>query len=157
LGLSRERVTGLALGFHFLFSFIVVMMAYAIAVRRSRPLHFDLYCCWLFVSAYLISPRTFDYDLAVVVVPLVLLMRMLLVEGRFGVTVAVIITAFCTTLLRSPTQFQTPLSEWSSAIIIWAVWFGAAVHLLNSTEPTSSTGAKTPISHHREPATVLRS
>jgi len=140
-GSRTNWVTGLALAVHFLFSFTILMAAYAVAARRARPRHFDVFCCWLFVSAFLISPRTFDYDLAVVVVPLVILMRMLLVESRLGVIVAVIVAGFCTTLLRSPTQFNVALSQWSSAFIMWAVWFGAAVYFLTSKRSVTGEGS----------------
>jgi hypothetical protein len=133
LGPNTSRVTSLSLGVHFIFSITILMLAYAINARRVRPQRFDLFCCWLFVSAFLISPRNFDYDLAVVVVPIVLLARMILIEGRLGIVVAAITAAFSTILLRTPALFHTVLSEWSSTFIMLGVWFGAAVHFLTST------------------------
>jgi hypothetical protein len=137
LGLSASRATGIALGIHFLLSFAILMLAYAIGARRPRPKCFDLFCCWLFVSAFLISPRIFDYDIGVVVVPIVLLARMLLIDGRIGVATTVIVAAFSTVLLRSPGQFHIALSEWSSTFLMLGVWFGAAVQLLKSTPPST--------------------
>lgn len=137
LGPNTSRVTDLALGIHLIFSFAIFVLAYAITERRVRPMRFDLFCCWLFVSAFLISPRIFDYDIAIVVVPIVLLARMLLIEGRLGIAVAVTIAAFCTILLRTPETFHVSLPEWSSTFIMVGIWFGAAVNLLTSTRPVA--------------------
>jgi hypothetical protein len=82
------------------------------------------------MSAFLISPRIFDYDLAVVIVPFVLLARMLLIERGLGLGVAVTVAVFGFILLRTPSLFQTELSKWSATFTIVGVWFGTAAHWL---------------------------
>jgi hypothetical protein len=124
------RLPVIALGIHMFLVVIIFLFAYAIAERRVRPASFDLFCCWLFMSAFLISPRIFDYDLAVVIVPFVLLGRMLLVERGLGTGVAAIVAVLGFTLLRTPLMFKTPLSEWSATFTILGVWLGAAIHWL---------------------------
>jgi hypothetical protein len=111
-----------------LFIAIILLFAYYISERKIRPGRFDLFCCWLFLSAFLISPRIFDYDLAVVIVPVVLLTRMLLIERGFGIAIAAIVAALGTILLRTPEQFQISLSAWTGAFMILGVWFGVVTH-----------------------------
>jgi hypothetical protein len=110
----------------------VFVIAYTIAEQRARPERFDLFCCWLCLSALLISPRIFDYDLAIVSIPFVLLARMLLTERGLGIGVAVTVAALGFILLRTPSSFQTQLSDWSATFVIVGVWFGAAVHWLTA-------------------------
>jgi hypothetical protein len=42
---------------HFILVVIVLLFAYAVARGQRRTTRFDLFCCWIFMSAYLISPR----------------------------------------------------------------------------------------------------
>ncbi|HEY5504588.1 MAG TPA: glycosyltransferase 87 family protein, partial [Sedimentisphaerales bacterium] len=128
-GPNSALILPLAIGIHFLFTAIIILVAYAIAERRVRPQRFDVFCCWVFMSAFLISPRIFDYDLAIVIVPFVLLARMLLVERGLGIGVAVTVAIFGL-ILRTPSTFQTDLSEWTATFAILGVWLGAATHWL---------------------------
>ena len=81
LGPGYQRVSVItALGIHFIFVISILSLAYSIFEQFPRPKRFDLCCCWLFISAFLISPRISDYDLAVVSVPFVLLSRMLMMN-----------------------------------------------------------------------------
>jgi hypothetical protein len=131
LGPNDDRLSVvIALGIHLVFVVTILLIAYSIAERRPRPERFDLFCCWLFMSAFLISPRIFDYDLAVVIVPFVLLARMLLIERGLGLGVAVTVAVFGFILLRTPSLFQTELSKWSATFTIVGVWFGTAAHWL---------------------------
>jgi hypothetical protein len=131
LGPNGDRLSVvIALGIHLVFVVGILLIAYSIAERRARPERFDLFCCWLFMSAFLISPRVSDYDLAVVIVPFVLLARMLLIERGLGMGVAVTVAVFGFILLRTPLSFETELSKWSATFAIVGVWFGAAVHWL---------------------------
>ena len=126
------QLFAIAIGIHFIFVALVILLAYAIAERRVRPERFDLFCCWLVMSSFLISPRIFDYDLAIVIVPFVLLTRMLLTERGLGIGVAVTVAVLGSILLRTPSSFQTQLSDWSATFVIVGVWFGAAVHWLTA-------------------------
>ena len=126
------HIFAIAISIHLVFVAIVVLLAFAIAERRGRPKHFDLFCGWLVVSGFLISPRIFDYDLAIVIVPIVLLTRMLLTERGLGIGVAVIVAGLGFILLRTPSLFETPLSEMSATFTIVGVWMGAAVQWLTA-------------------------
>jgi hypothetical protein len=139
--ISGNRALLLALGVHFLFVGIIILIAYAIAERYRRPYRFDLLCCWFFMSAFLISPRIFDYDIAVLTVPLVLLGRMLIFERGPGIFIAVSIAASGLMLIRMP------LLDWISIVAIMGVWLGAAVQLLG-TERVESPQAN----HHSQTA-----
>jgi uncharacterized membrane protein len=130
LGPSNSLLLPVTLGIHFFFSAAIFLTAYAVSERLARPQRFDLFCCWLFLSALLISPRIFDYDLAVISIPFVLLARMLLMKRGLGLGVAVTVAVFGLILLRTPSYFQIPLSEWSASFVIIGVWFGAAVEWL---------------------------
>src|SRR5262249_43330140 len=107
-------------------------LSYSIAQQHRRPERFDLFCCWLFISAFLVSPRVFDYDLAVVAVPFVLLSRMLLIQRGLGLGVAATTAIFAFTLLRASTSLKIDLMQWSPVFVIVGVWFGTAVHWMMS-------------------------
>ena len=115
----------------------ILLVALVIADRRQRPRRFDLFCCWLLLSAFFISPRFFDYDLAVLVVPVVLLGRMLIMQRGVGLGVAVVIACFGTAFLRTPAQFQMMLSEWTGTFVMFGVWLGSAVQWLTAERATS--------------------
>jgi hypothetical protein len=132
------RLPAIALGFHLAFVITIFIVAFAIKQRRARPQDFDLFCCWLFMSAFLMSPRIFDYEVAMLTVPAVLLARMLLLQSGKGMIVAVVVTALGTLLLRTPVSIQTGLAEWSGIFFIFGVWSGAAVHWLTSKRPRPS-------------------
>jgi hypothetical protein len=132
---SNMRLPTFALGFHLAFVIAIFLLAYAIKRRRARPESFDLFCCWLFMSAFLMSPRIFDYEIAMLTVPAVLLARMLLVQAGQGIIVAVVVSAIGTILLRTPLSFQTSLAEWSGIFLILGIWMGSAVHWLTSKQP----------------------
>ncbi len=110
---------------------IVLLLAHEISDRRQRPIRFDLFCCWLLLSAFLISPRLFDYDLAVVVVPVTLLAQMLLTQKGFGIAVAIFVVGCASVFMRTPADFPVMLSEWGGTFIILGVWLGAAVQWLD--------------------------
>jgi hypothetical protein len=138
LGPNASLTFVLGLGLQLLFSATILLFAYDIRGRRARPERFGLFCCWLFLSAFLISPRIFDYDLAVAIVPLVLLTRMLLIERGLGMVVATTVAASGTILLLADTShFHATLSAWSGALIILGVWSGVAAHWLTSTRSDS--------------------
>jgi hypothetical protein len=143
-GLNGNRGILLAFGIHFLFMGVIVLVAYAISERYRRPIRFDLLCCWYFMSAFLISPRIFDYDVAVLTVPFVLLGRMLIIERGLGITVALSVAVCGFALIR------TPMSDWSGILAIMGVWIGAAVHLL-STERVGGARASRRQSRHHDP------
>jgi hypothetical protein len=130
LGPNDSRLFVLALGIHLTFTATILLVAYAIAKHHARPERFDLFCCWVFMSAFLISPRIFDYDLAVVTIPFVLLARNLLIEGGLGISVAAIVAGAGLLLVRTPSPFQTAVSDWSATFTILGVWLGTSVHLL---------------------------
>src|SRR4029078_9695235 len=122
----------IALGIHVVLVVAIILIAYSIAERKARPDRFNLFCCWLFISAFLISPRVSDYDLAVVIVPFVLLARMLLIERGLGIAVAVAVAAIGFSFMRTPPSFETELSKWSAIFAILGMWFRAAVHWLTT-------------------------
>jgi hypothetical protein len=126
----RLAVALVAIGFHLLFSLAIFVIAYASAGLRSRPERFDPFCCWLFMSAFLISPRIFDYDLAVIIVPFVILGQVLLKERGPGLATAVVVAIFGSILLRTPSSFETDLSKWGAMFAILGVWIGMAVNWL---------------------------
>src|SRR6185437_2120284 len=118
------RVSIIASGLHITFALFVCMLAYSVAQKRTRPERFDLLSCWLFMSAYLISPRLLEYDMAVLVVPLIRLGRMLLLQRGIGIAVAGGIGICGCILLR------TPFVQWVGTIVLVGVWVGSAVHWL---------------------------
>ena len=120
-------------------SITIVGIALAVADRR-RPETFDLFCCWLFLAAFLISPRMFDYDLAVVTVPFVLLARMLLFERGIGISVAAVVIAMGFLLVRSPLPFRVSLSDWTASFAIFGVWLGAGIHWLHLQDNAETNG-----------------
>jgi hypothetical protein len=127
---SDTRLPTIAVGVHLAFIIAIFLLTYAIMQRRTRPESFDLFGCWLFMSAFLMSPRIFDYEIAVLTVPAVLLARMLLVKPGQGIIVAACIAVTGTIFLRTPAPFHTPLAEWSGTFVILGIWFGSAVHWL---------------------------
>jgi hypothetical protein len=124
-GLNSDVAVFSAFVVHFVFAFILVLIAYAVSKRYPRPHCFDLLCCWYFLSAFLISPRVFDYDVAVITVPFVLLGRMLIVERGLGLVVALSVAVCGLVFVR------TPLSDIISCMPIIGVWLGVAVHFLS--------------------------
>ena len=132
LGRNTQLSLAIALGIHVVLVVAIILIAYSIAERKARPDRFNLFCCWLFISAFLISPRVSDYDLAVVIVPFVLLARMLLVERGLGMAVAVAVAAIGFSFMRTPPSFETELSKWSAIFAIIGIWFGVAVHWLTT-------------------------
>jgi hypothetical protein len=127
---SDMRLPTFAIGFHLAFVIAIFLLTYAIRRRRARPEDFDLFCCWLFMSAFLMSPRIFDYEVAMLSVPAVLLARMLFMRIGLGIIVAACIVASGTVLLRTPTPFHSPLAEWTGTFVILGLWVGSAVHWL---------------------------
>ena len=118
------RVQVIALGMHFFLVLVIFLLAHAIAARHARPQRFNLFCCWLFMSAYLVSPRLLEYDMVVLVVPLVRLGRMLLSNGGTGLAVAAAI-GICSFFL-----IRTPFVPWVGTFALIGVWLGSAVHWL---------------------------
>jgi len=110
-------------------SITILGIAFAVAEQR-RPETFDLFCCWLFLAAFLISPRMYDFELAVVTVPFVLLARMLLLERGIGISVAAVAIAMGFLLVRNPPFFGVSLSDWTASFAIFGVWLGAGIHWL---------------------------
>lgn len=124
LGSEHRGLTLFALGVHFIFVAVIALLAYAVAKRHPRPMQFDLFSCWIFMSACLISPRLLDYDVALLVVPFVLLGQMLLKQPSVGIGIAAIVAALGFVFMR------TPLSDWSGTIALVGVWLGACVQWL---------------------------
>ena len=125
-----------AWGLHFIFAVMVLLFAYAVARGHGRPTRFDLFCCWIFMSAYLISPRLTDYDTAILIVPFVLLGQMLLRESRLGTGIAATV-AFCGSVF-----LRTPLTDWSGLFAILGIWLGTGVHCLVAGQIDNSTEIK---------------
>jgi hypothetical protein len=132
IGSNKNVAVLLSFGIHFCFAAIVILVAIAVSERFPRPYCFDLLCCWYFLSAFLISPRIFDYDVAVISVPFVLLGRMLLIERDIGLVVALSV-AVCGLML-----IRTPLADGIPAMPILGVWLGVALHLLSKEKYTRS-------------------
>ena len=118
------RVQVIAIGMHFFLVLVIFLLAHAIAAKHARPQRFNLFCCWLFMSAYLVSPRLLEYDMAILVVPLVRLGRMLLSNGGTGLAVAAAI-GICGFIL-----IRTPFVPWVGTFALIGVWLGSAVHWL---------------------------
>ena len=134
---SENHLTlAVAWGLHFIFVAMVFLFAYAVARGRRRPTRFDLFCCWIFMSAYLISPRLTDYDTAVLIVPFVLLCQMMLRDSRLGMGIAATV-AFCGSVFM-----RTPLTDWNGLFAILGVWLGTGVHWLVAGRADSSTEIK---------------
>jgi hypothetical protein len=121
---SNFRVQVIALSMHFFFVLFIFILAYVIAAKHTRPKHFDLFSVWLFMSAYLVSPRLLEYDMAIIVVPFVLLARMLILNGGIGLAVAAA-ASICSFFL-----IRTPFVPWIGTFALFGVWLGAAVHWL---------------------------
>lgn len=137
VGSESHLTSVVAWGMHFIFVVIVLLFAYAVARgRRCRPARFDLFCCWIFMSACLISPRLTDYDTAILIVPFVLLGQMLLRDSRLGVGIAATV-AFCGSVFM-----RTPLTDWSGLFAILGIWLGTGVHWLVVGQADSSTEVK---------------
>ena len=118
------RISVIALSLHFIFVIIIFTLAYSISAKHVRPQRFDLFCCWLFMSAYLVSPRLLEYDIAILIVPLIRLSRMLLLSAETGLGVAAVIGIFGWILIR------TPLVPWVGTFALVGIWLGSAVHWL---------------------------
>ena len=134
------RVSVIALGIHFALVLLILGLAHAIAVKHTRPRSFDLFSCWIFMSAYLLSPRLLEYDIAILVVPFVRLGRMLLLKGGTGLAVAAIIGISGCIFVR------TPYALWIGTIWMIGVWLGAAILWLRVNGPEaagSATGSRT--------------
>jgi len=145
LGPGHQRVSVIAaLGIQFVFVISILSLAYSIFEKFPRPERFDLYCCWLFISAFLISPRISDYDLAVVSVPFVLLSRMLLMNRGPGLGVALVTAIFAFILLRASTTLKVDLLQWSPIFAVLGVWLGTAVHWIMSARDTGARVVESP-------------
>ena len=96
-----NRALFFALAIHAAISSIILLLAYAVFQNRSRPEQFNVLCCWLFLSAFLMSPRLVDYDIPIMVVPIVLIGRMLLSEKGVGISVVAIVSVLGTCLMRT--------------------------------------------------------
>jgi Glycosyltransferase family 87 len=138
LVLGRRQLVdlALALGLHFTFIAVIILFAHAVAHGRPRPAQFDLFCCWIFMSAYLTSPRLNDYDIGVFIVPFVLLAEMLLTKGGLGMYVAAAVAVCGSIFMRSP------LTEWSCLFAILGVWLGSGIHWLVSGQSDRSNEEK---------------
>ncbi len=134
VGSDNHLTLAVAWSVQFIFGAIILLFSYATARGRSRPTQFDLFCCWIFMSAYLLSPRLTDYDTAIVIVPFVLLGQMLLRESRLGMAVAATV-AFCGSVF-----LRTPMTDWSGLFAILGIWLGTGVHWLVAGQIDSSTG-----------------
>jgi len=136
VGHESHLTSMVAWGLHFIFAVMVLLFAYAVARGHGRPTRFDLFCCWIFMSAYLISPRLTDYDTAILIVPFVLLGQMLLRESRLGTGIAATV-AFCGSVF-----LRTPLTDWSGLFAILGIWLGTGVHCLVAGQIDNSTEIK---------------
>src|SRR5277367_914989 len=136
VGHESHLMSMVAWGLHFIFAVMVLLFAYAVARGHGRPTRFDLFCCWIFMSAYLISPRLTDYDTAILIVPFVLLGQMLLRESRLGTGIAATV-AFCGSVF-----LRTPLTDWSGLFAILGIWLGTGVHCLVAGQIDNSTEIK---------------
>jgi hypothetical protein len=127
--LVNVSTPAVAFGFQALFAALIFFSACGLAEHRGRPQNFDLFCCWLFLSAFLASPRIFDYDLAIATVPCVLLTRMLIIDRGTGIVVASVVTAAGSALMvRSPIAISLSLSQWTGTFMILGVWLGSVAH-----------------------------
>lgn len=136
---AESGAAEIALVMHAVFCLFVIFLARAVFEKSERPTAFGELACWLFVSAFLISPRLVDYDIPVLVVPCAILARMLLVRADpAALAVGAMVTVAGSTLMR------TAFSDWSPSFIILGVWLGAAVHLLQPPVLATAIGSHTP-------------
>jgi hypothetical protein len=154
LGPGLRGIGAIALAIHFVFVAIIVTLSYSAAARRRRPMQFDIYCCWMFMSACLISPRLLDYDIALLVVPVVVLGQMLLSMKGPGLAIAAVVAILGFVFMR------TPLSDWSGIIAIVGIWLGSGVAWLGGQLPEGEGGddssSGTVFGGERGPRTALR-
>jgi hypothetical protein len=140
------KATEVALSFQAALCIFVALLARAVFARFQRPGHFEALSCWLFLSAFLISPRWVDYDIPLLVIPCILLGRMLASKNSLGFRVAAIVAVLGTALMR------TAFTDWSGIFFILGIWFGSAVHFLN--RPSSDLDGKQVLSEELAPIGV---
>ena len=95
------------------------------------------------MSAYLVSPRLLEYDMAILSVPLVRLGLMLLSSKGAGLMIAVSI-GICGCIL-----IRTPFVPWVGTFVMLGVWLGSAVQWLGADIISSCTALRRPsnVSH----------
>ena len=76
------------------------------------------------MSAYLVSPRLLEYDMAILIVPLIRLGQMVIKNRGTGLAVAAAISVCSFALIR------TPFVPWVGTFALIGVWLGAAVDFL---------------------------
>ena len=124
--------TAISIVIHLWFVAVIFLISIAVTGRTNRSRRFDSLCCWLFLSGFLISPRLFDYDLALIAVPFALLVRDLVVRRQSGAGVAIAMASVSLFFTRIPAGIPLQLSDWSPTFLIAGIWLGTAVDFLAS-------------------------
>ena len=122
-------VVWIALAIHAVYSLLMVVFAAVVlwSRRGSEQAQGEpaLTFLWVFMTALLLSPRLLPYDLALLVIPFVLLLRHLLLNGRRGRHFAGATLVICASLSL------TPLADWAALVALLGVWAGMGFQWLD--------------------------
>jgi hypothetical protein len=123
-------VVWIALAIHAVYSLLVVMFAAVVLWSRRGSEQAEgapaaMTFLWVLMTALLLSPRLLPYDLALLVIPFVLLLRHLLLNGRRGRHFA------GAALVISASLGLTPLADWAAVVALLGVWAGMGFQWLD--------------------------
>jgi hypothetical protein len=147
LHFAPRLIGPLALGIHAVYSAGVIGFSALALWTRARPADARLVLPWALMAAMLISPRLIENDLAIAVIPfLVLLMRLVSARG-IGLGVAVAGFVLGTSLIK------TPLGDWGALFALLGVWLGSGIDWFCAAAPASMKTAAS--AHAARPAGPL--
>jgi hypothetical protein len=119
IGIAHSlAATTLAWGVHCAYALSLLGFGIAVMWSRHRPREPWLAFLWALVAALLISPRLAPYELALLVIPFLILLRILLTKGGLGLGIAV--AAF----VLAASLGTTPLADWGGLLVVLGVWMG---------------------------------
>lgn len=133
--LSADTAQSLASLGHLGFSGLLAGVAAIIVLAgrgRSQP---ELVFGWLILTVLLVSPRLLGYDLALGVVPFLVLLAAVIRAGRAYVAVALLPVVFSLGF----TGIGENLARWTSLFSLTGVWLATALLLLRDINPEETT------------------
>ena len=124
--LGDRSFTAIVLAVHAVFAASVIAFSVSVMWGRARPADGYEIIGWVIMAALLISPRLVEYDVAIMTIPFVFLLRRLVNEQGPALWVVLGGVFFATGLVR------TPLSDMAGFVVLAAVWLATGVSWLMS-------------------------